>query len=300
VAVACCLLSGCGGGSSPSARSLVKEAFGAHRPISSGRVDLALALAPRGPAAAAAGGFSLGLRGPFQSAGAGRLPSFALAFTLEAAGERLRAGAVATAGRLYLELGGLAFLAPPASRLALEQGYAQAGAGRSARAAGSPLATLGIEPGAWLTHASIAGSARLGGEETVHIVAGLDAARFLADARRLAEAGGALAGRPASLLTPARAGALAASARAGRVDLYTGARDHLLRRLALRAAIEAGSPAQRTALGGLGEGTLTFTLALTELNRPQAIAPPLRPQPLSRLERLLERHGTATGLAPGG
>jgi hypothetical protein len=301
-ALACWLLTGCGSGSSQSARSLLKETFGSRRTISSGRIDLSLTLAARGHVATkGAGGFSLGLTGPFQSAGAGRVPSFALTFTLDTAGHRLRTGAVATAGRLYLELGGLAFLAPRSSTLALEHGYAQAAAGSSAPASRSPLATLGVDPGAWLSHPSIAGSASLGGEDTVHIVTGLDAARFLADAQRLAEAGGALAaGRPAGLLTPARAAALSASARSGRVDVYTGARDHLLRRLALRAAIDAGSPARRNVLGGLGEGTLTFTLALAELNRPQAIAAPAHPQPLSRLARVLEGNGPAIGLVPGG
>jgi hypothetical protein len=300
-ALAAGLLLACASGSPPSASSLLKETFSSHRPVSSGLLDLTFALSGRAGAGAPAapGSFSLHLAGPFQSAGPGRLPQFAFALALRSTGRMLSVGAVSTAGRLYLELGGLAFLAPAAAIQALEQGYTEASGSSSTRARQSTSATLGIDPAAWLTHASRSGSVNLGGTDTVHLLAGLDTARFLADAERLSSAGGALAaGQGAGLLTPARAEALAASVRSARVDIYTGARDHLLRRLALSAAVST-TPAARAALGGLVDGTLTFVLQFAQLGRPQTIAAPANPQPLSQLGRELERLGLARGLHAG-
>jgi hypothetical protein len=270
----------------------VNETFSSHKPISSGLLDVTFALSGRvaAGATAAPGSFSLHLAGPFQSAGAGRFPQFALALSLRSSGRTLSVGAVSSARRLYLELGGVAFLAPAAAMQALESGYAQVSGGSSPRGRRSRFATLGIDPAAWLTHASRSGSAKLAGVDTVHLLAGLDTARFLADAERLSSAAGTLAGQGAELLTPARAEALSASVRSGRVDIYTGARDHLLRRLALSAAV-ATKPAARAALGGLVDGTLTFVLQFAQLGRPQTIAAPAHPQPLSHLGPALERLG---------
>jgi hypothetical protein len=296
-ALAAGLLLACGSGSPPSASSLLKETFSSHRSISSGLLELTLALSgPAGAGAPAApGAFSLHLTGPFQSAGAGRSPQFALTLALQTRGRTFSSGAVSTAGRLYLELGGVAFLAPAAATQALEQGYAQASGGSFTRGRRSTSATVGIDPAAWLTHPSRSGSANTGGADTVHLLAGLDTARFLADAERLSSAGGALAvGQGAGLLTPARTEALSASVRSARVDIYTGARDHLLRRLALSVAVSS-TAATRAALGGLAGGTLTFVLQFAQLGRPQAIAAPANPQPLSQLGPELQRLGLARG-----
>ncbi|HWX52002.1 MAG TPA: hypothetical protein VNY34_01835, partial [Solirubrobacteraceae bacterium] len=186
-----------------------------------------------------------------------------------------------------------AFLAPATTMSALEQGYRQASSGGTAAAGGKSLASLLLEPQGWLTNPSVAGRADVDGAETIHIVAGLDASRFLADAARLQAPAEALTGAArAGLLTPARAAALSRSVRSGRVDLYTGAHDHLLRRLALRAEVLA-PPAERAALGELPDGTLTFTLRFAQLNSPQTIAPPSTLQPLSQLAGALEGVGSA-------
>jgi hypothetical protein len=227
-------------------------------------------------------GFSLLLEGPFQSAGAGRLPDFALGITLETEHRVLTAGAISTAGRLYLQLGGQSFAVPSASARALTAGYAP----------------FGIEPRAWLRHPAVAGTAHIAGAEVTHIVAGLDAPRFLADAERLSSAGLALGeALGASLLTPARSAALSTSVGDGRVDVYTGSPDHRLRRLLLRAAVSSG-PAARTALGDLAGGTLRLGLQFAELGQPQTITPPARPLPPSQLGPALERVGQAAASRP--
>jgi hypothetical protein len=154
------------------------------------------------------------------------------------------------------------------------------------------FATLGVEPGAWLTRPTLAGHSEIAGAEVIHVVAALDGARFLADVRRLSSAAEALTGaRASSRLAPS------SSVLAARVDLFTGAHDHLLRRLALTAEL-AGSRRPGTARGALLDTTVAFELQFAQLNVPQRIAAPARAQPPSALGPALERLGLARGLGP--
>jgi len=296
------VLAACGGAGSPSAASLVHATFTSHKPIESGRIDLTFALTPTGSAGSptAAGPVRLGLQGPFESLGPARLPRFALALTLTSAGHTLPAGATSTSGQLYIELAGAYFTAPAATVSALAQGYAQATRASSSSAASqSTFAALGVNPGEWLVHPHIVGTVDTAGAQTTHVTGELDVTRFLADADKLAGAGGALGlgaggGSGLSLLSPAGIRALAGSVRSAHVDLYTGSHDHLLRRLSISASISSTAQT-RAALGGLGSANLQLTLQFAGLNQPQAIAAPSNPQPISKLLPALERLGLALG-----
>jgi hypothetical protein len=269
----------CGGGSRPNAAALLRDTFSSHRPIASGRVEVDL-----GVARGAANGFSLHLEGPFQAAGDGRLPSFALAAGLLSGSQSASAGAISTGGRLYLEIGRSWYAAPASAARALETGYAQV-SGFAARQQG--LAGLGLEPAAWLSHPRVAGTTSVAGVKTTHIVAGLNAARFLADVARLSSAG-AMLGTAGAPLAPERIAALSGSVRSGRVDLYTGARDHLLRGVAVGARLAAGSAAG-SGRRALSPGLLTFALRFTSLNQPQRIGAPAHARPATELAGALER-----------
>jgi hypothetical protein len=253
--LAAATLGACGSGA-PSATALLDATFRAHAPIPSGQLELSLSLTPP-PGAGSGGGAAdaqplhLRLAGPFRSAGPGRLPSFALTMSLATGGRTLHAGASAAGGRLYVELAGVWFSAPPSTLRALTQGYAGSG----------------IDPSRWLAHPVVVGAATVAGTATTHIRAGLDAPRFLADVRTLAGAG---------LLSPSQLTALAAAARAARVDLYTASADHRLRRLAVS-----------------GPG-LAIELRFSDLGRPQPILAPAHPRPLSELVSQLR------GLGVGG
>lgn len=295
------MLAACGGAGSPSAALLVHATFSSHKPIESGRIDLTFALTPTGLAGApaAARPVRLGVQGPFESLGPARLPRFALALTLTSAGHTLPAGATSTSGQLYIELAGAYFTAPAATVSALQQGYAQATRASSSAASQSTFAALGVNPGEWLVHPHIVGTVDTAGVQTTHVTGELDVTRFLADADKLAGAGGALGlgaggGSGLSLLSPAGIRALAGSVHSARVDLYTGSHDHLLRRLTISASISS-TPQTRAALGGLGSARLQLTLQFAGLNQPQAIAAPSNPQPISKLLPALERLGLALG-----
>jgi hypothetical protein len=301
-------LAACGGGgrTSESAQALVKNAFASPHPISSGRLDLTLALTTSRASGSHAAGdaFLLALRGPFQSLGPSRLPRFDLAVKLRSgalAGRTLRATVTSTGGQLFIGLDRRQFLASAATLRALQQGYIQA-SGPAASAGGSSLATVGLDPGAWLVHPRIAGSSRLDGVDVVHLVAGLNVARFLADARPLSSSASAIGGgagaQSSPLLGPARGSLPAGAVRVARVDLFTGKRDDLPRRLSLRLAV-AATPRTQAALGDVRRATLRLVVALSDLNRPQKIVAPTRPRPASELAPLLARLGLA-GRSPTG
>jgi hypothetical protein len=281
----------------------VKNAFASQHPISSGRLDLTLALTTSRTRGSHAAGdaFLLALGGPFQSLGPSRLPRFDLAVKLRSralSGRTLHATVTSTGGQLFIGLDGRRFLASAATLRALQQGYIQA-SGQAASAGGSSLATLGLDPGAWLVHPRIAGSSRLDGVDVVHLVAGLNVPRFLADARPPSSSIGGRAGAQSSPLLGAALGSVPAGAvRAARVDLFTGTRDNLPRRLSLRFAV-AGTPRTQAALGDVRRATLKLVVALSDLNRPQKIVAPTGPRPASELAPLLARLGLA-GRSPTG
>jgi len=315
------------GGSSPSAVALVADTFHSHQPIDSGRLQLSLALSAQGSTLLREP-VSLRVSGPFQSAGATELPRFALQLGVNAAGHTLNAGATSTGGQFFVALEGASFVAPQSTYRALQEGYAQASRTAGSAKSDSTFASLGIDPGGWLENPVRAGTAQVGGVQTVHVVANLNVGRFLADADRLSGAGGALgvtggaqggssgSGQNGSagqgiggLFAPAQVSALAASVRSARVDVYTGAGDHLLRRLTVSAAL-ATTPQQRAALGGLRSATLALQLQFSDLNQPQQITAPSSPKPLSELLSELQQlglirnapssgQGTGAQLAPG-
>jgi hypothetical protein len=295
----------CGNAGTPSAAALVRDTFTAHKPIESGRIDLSIALTPTGAASSsAAKPFALLLQGPFQSLGPARLPRFALTLSLTSAGHTLQAGATSTAGQLYIDLAGGYFTAPASTVQAIQRSYAQATRSSSAAASHSTFAALGLDPGEWLVKPRVVGASKVAGAEATHVRGELDVPRFLADAEKLSSAGGSLGLGPSgqgglSLLSPSAISALSSAVRSARVDLYTGAHDHLLRRLSVSAAI-ATTPQTRAALGGLGSASFQLTLQFAGINKTQTILPPSETQPISKLLPALEQLGVALGAGASG
>ncbi|MCL2768928.1 MAG: hypothetical protein FWD42_02295 [Solirubrobacterales bacterium] len=293
-------LIGCGGGSSnDSAQALLNDTFRSGPSVQSGQVSLALALSGGGGGGHSGLGapVAIHLSGPFQGVGSGALPSFDLKLGLQAGGRSVQAGAVSTDHQFFLELEGSAFAAPRTYVQTLERSYAQQ-AHAAGSSGGSSFAALGIDPSRWLVHPVKAGTASIGGESTIHVVAGVEVANFLRDAQRLARAGGSLGlgATQSGALSPAGIEALAGAVRNATADVYTGASDHLLRRLQLRASL-VSTPATSGVLQGLRSATLALDVELSQLNRPQRIAAPTSARPMSELTASLSGSGTSEAQA---
>lgn len=310
-AIACAsLLAACSGSSSGSAEALLKDTFSGHTQIESGNVNLSFGVSAAGHSGAAKP-LAVRLSGPFQSAGAGKLPHFALALQLSAAGHALNAGATSTGSALYVQLAGTWFSTPQSAYTAIEQGYAQATAKASNAKVRSTFSSLGIEPGRWLSSPTQVGAVTVAGAPTVHLTASVDIPAFLADVSKLSQAGGGLSpilpGSPvpgSGALSTTVVTELAKSIKSAHVDIYTGQSDHLLRRLEVTAVV-SGTPQTQALLGGLSSAELKVLLEFTDLNKPQTIAAPPNPQPPSQLLPALQQlvgvlQGVSSGSGSGG
>jgi hypothetical protein len=185
-------------------------------------------------------------------------------------------------------------LAPESTLQALKQGYAQATKAATSSKSQSTFASLGIDPGRWLQNPVEVGTAKVGADETIHLVSGLNLTRFLADAYKLSGAGSSLglasAGQVSSLLGPTQSQALERSVKSARVDVYSGKNDHLLRRLSLTVSLSTDARA-RASLQGLRSANLSLQLQFTHLNQPQKILAPSNPRPISELVGVLQQLG---------
>jgi hypothetical protein len=290
LAVSSCswLLFACGG-SAGSAESLIEDTFAGHTQIESGKVDLSFTVSATGHGGTATKPLGVRLNGPFQNAGSGKLPRFALSLQLSSAGHALNAGATSTGSALFVQLAGTWFSTPHSTFQAVEEGYSQATKKASRASVHSTFASLGIEPGRWLSNPTEVGDATIAGAQTVHLTADVNVPAFLADVSKLSQAGSALAlgstpgaGAAAGALSPTIVTELGKSIKSAHVDVYTGKSDHLLRRLEVSATVSATGQTQAL-LGGLSTADVKVLLEFSDLNQPQAISAPSNPEPPSQL-----------------
>jgi hypothetical protein len=301
-----CLLSACGSSSSGNAVVLMNDTFSSPKQIESGNVNLTVSLGSAGSGAADKS-LAVHLSGPFEDTAAGQLPRFALQLGISADGHALPVGATSTGSALYVELAGTWFSTPSSTYSALQQSYAQATKRASSTKVRSTFASLGIEPGKWLSHPVEVGTTTIDGVPTTHLTAAVNVASFLTDVSKLSQAGSALgfssAVPGASLFTSSAIGELAKSVKVAQVNIYTGKSDHLLRRLELNATISSTSQT-KAVLSGLGSGEVKVLLEFSDLNQRQTITAPSNPESSSQLLPALQQlvgalEGT-TGSSSGG
>jgi hypothetical protein len=271
LALLCLGVVGACGSGSDSAQRLLDQALHPAERLHSGRFTLTIA-----PQSATAAAGAIHVVGTFQALGSGRLPRFGLDLTVPRGGASQSVGATSTGDRVFLTLRGTTYAAPPALVGELQRGYAQ-GAGTDGGVTGArgpggvtgasgpagPVPVLGLDPQRWLTRPRRAGTAVVDGVRTVHIRAQIDAMRFSGDLGRLLAQASTLAALGGLPPPPP-----ASAASGGSADVYVGASDHLLRRLAVRAR---------------GANPVAALLSFAQLNQPQMIAAPAGARPLASL-----------------
>jgi hypothetical protein len=281
LSLAALVAGGCGGSSastSPQTAKLLADTFGAAKPVRSGRLDLTLAVRARG-LPNLSGPLAVHVTGPFQSAGAGKAPKFAFDLDLSSGASKVRAGAISTGTKGYLTFAERAYALPDGAFGSLGSGQGKGGLS---------LRGLGIDPRRWLRGAHQEGEADVGGARTIHVAAGIDIARLLADVDTLlAKASstgvtGATGNQVPTSLDAATRRTIERSIRAASVDIWTGREDHALRRIAVAVRFDVppdarakGSPAQ--------SGRVHFELTFAALNEEQAIGAPAHARPVSEL-----------------
>ena len=284
------------------AQAVLKQTFGPDHPIRSGRLDLSLDLRLQG-LPKLNGPVVLRLSGPFQSNGSGTLPNFQLTLDADAGGRTFTAGAVSTGKAGYLTFEGTSFDIGPQLYDAFKQGYEKA-AKQSKDKSGTPsLGALGIKPLEWLKDAETKGTEDVGGTQTDHVTAQVDVPRFLDDLSRLLEKAQGLsiqgAGAVPKALTPEQRRDIARSVKSAKVDIWSGQDDHTLRKLALDVQLDVPQDV-RSKVAGLQSGKIAFQFTIADLNKPQKIAAPANPRPLSQLTQVLQQLGIGAGAAGSG
>jgi hypothetical protein len=286
-----------GSGTDASAATLLKDTFGANHPIRSGRVDANLDVDLKGLAKLTEP-LSLHLDGPFQTNGGAKLPDFALDLDLQGGTKPITVGAVFAQGGGYLTIEGQAFDLGSDIYKSFKDGYekAKASAAKSSTAKGdqASLSALGISPLRWLKDPTNQGTEDIAGTETVHLASGVDVGKLLQDvstllgkAKDVTSAGGAATGTSVpTQLTAQQRDVITKSITSAKVDVWTGAKDHTLRKVAVNVQVDV--PASlRAQAGNLTTGHVIFQITIAQLNQAQKIAKPADVRPIGELRSAL-------------
>ncbi|HEY2004872.1 MAG TPA: hypothetical protein VGG87_00415 [Solirubrobacteraceae bacterium] len=294
-------ISACGTTSSSSgdAQTLLRQTFTGPHTVRSGILNFGLALNPSGSRTITTP-ITLGLGGPFQSRGSGKLPASKLELTINALGHHGQLGIVSTGSNGFVTLGGTAYQLPAADYQKLASSFSSAAAGGGT----GGLSKLGINPLHWLTQPTVVGSESVGGASTTHIRAHVNVDALLGDLNTFLQKASATGATGSAALptaiSPATRQKVASAVRNATVDVWTGSNDKTLRKLLVSLDFPVTGQIS-TELGGLSAAGISLSLAYANLNQPQTIAAPAHVRPFSGFtSRIKGLSGQLQGLFGGG
>lgn len=256
VAAVVCTASGCGGSSGNAKRELQQTLQRLGR-IHSGDLTLRLVVTPN---TGSRGRVGFAIFGPFALRAKG-LPVLDVRYT-QTTGSHQATARLVSDGKNAIALVGRRRVALPAAALR------QLAAGGSANGGGI-VAPLQLD--SWLKGPTASNGGTVGGAETDRISGQLDvvnAANGLMNMlRRL--------GRAAPTITGSSADQLRKAVKSSHVDVWTGKRDHLLRRLLVEAELAFDVPAElKRAFGEIVGANVAFELAIADPNAPVHVTIP--------------------------
>jgi hypothetical protein len=204
------------------------------------------------------------LHGPFEVGEKGDTPRFALSAELTAEGRTESAGVTSTGDAAFATLKGTTYEVPSLIAGQLTAGVEQA------LAQGGPL--IGIDLKRWVPNPTNAGTADVGGTETVKLTGEADVARVIADVNLLT-------GQLQNLQVPGMSGKVPGKIPADAADqvkdlkvtVFTGADDQVLRRLVVEGSAATGG------------ATALLDLTLTKVGEEQTIEAPKDAKPFTEL-----------------
>lgn len=263
------LLAACGDADDPSgdaAAGAVAQTVAATSELKSAKLTASFRLDPEG-LLALGGPIALRASGPFAAGAAGELPRFDLAIGATLARNDLRARAISTGKRGFLRIDGRDY---EIDRDFLDGLLSHA---KQRKPGGAGLASLGLDPSAWVKDPTPGAGETVGGVDTTRVSGEIDVEDLLDDVAKL------LGG---DLLTPKLRDTIEDAVTSTKVDVWSGARDRILRRLAVVVdfAFEPG----RSPVSGLDGGRITLGVRLDGVNA-TTVDPvaPKRPRPLAQL-----------------
>lgn len=276
---------GSGAGGSGNVHTVLQQTFSNGHRIQSGVVAFTVTIDPSGSTTLTTP-VSLSLSGPFQSRGSHQIPASNFTLDMSALGHHGTLGVISTGTHGYVTLDGSAYRLPQSSFQSLESRLA----GSGSSASGPGLAALGLDPRHWLKTPVIAGSQPVDGTPTTHISAGVDVAALLTDLdaylARTAKGATGTSQVPSSI-PPATRQKIVASVQHPTIDIWTGARDRILRRMSLALTVPVTGNTS-TQLGGLRSAAMGLVVQYSHLNQPQTVVAPTHVLPYSQFQSKLQ------------
>ena len=259
-------VSGCGGGGDDSGQDtakLLRDTFGRKQPVDSGRLDLGVSVAAAGLAGLPSP-LRIGLKGPFDSSDR-RKPEFDFDLSVKTRDGSVTLGAISAGGMSWLTIAGRAFTLPDSAFDSLTKGDP---------ATGAPpvdLSTFGVDPRRWLRDVHEVGTENLEGERVIHLRGDVRKEPLIADLDKLLGRASGVSGAASSISASEREQLVEAVSGAD-VDIWTGEKDHKLRRIAVDVHLKTPSG---------DDGTIKLDLGVSQIDQTQAIGPPANPRPIS-------------------
>jgi hypothetical protein len=281
------LVAGCGGGGEKASSDtpvdqLLKQTFSGDKQVKSGVLDLSLNLDAQG-SSQLSGPLSLRLTGPFESQGKGKLPKFKLSASVSGNGQNLSAGITSTVDKGFVSFQGTEYAITDNVWSQFRKGYEQSQQQASSKSGGQSLSALGIDPQNWLTNPRNAGDGKVGDDDVVRIIGGIDVAKMLDDVNTLLEKGRSLGGSatqnvPNKLTEQQKQEAIKAI-QSPSVEIDTGKDDSILRRVLVNFTANVPKSAAATAQSA----KVALDLKISDLNNGQDISAPSNPKPFTQL-----------------
>ncbi len=280
--LAAVVVGACGGSSSggdEDPQQVLDETFTGTNEVTSGVFELTLGAS--GQIGGQDGSFDASVGGPFQEQAEGELPAFDLSFDLNLESpqqDAAFAGALTSTGAAgFVTFMGTTYEVDGEIFDALKQGF-EDGAATDTGSTEDPAAqldALGIDPRGWLTNLQNEGNEDVEGTETIHISGEANVPQIVEDIQSAASA----AGDQVPAVPTDQLSQIEDSVKEARIDIFTGAEDKILRRLAFTFEIDV----PEDAADGGGNASIDFSVTLSQLNEEQTIEAPTGALPLSEL-----------------
>jgi hypothetical protein len=302
VAVLALAVAACGGGddkdqasSSTDVNQLLKQTFSEGKTPKSGKLHVALKLDGNLAGAAASGPVSVTLDGPFESQGTGKLPKFDMDAALQGAGQNFNAGATSTGEKGFVSFQGQDYAVSNQVFNQFKASYEQAVKQSQGKSKQQSLATLGIDPAAWLKNPKNEGEAKVGDTDTIKISGDVDINRMLDDISKATAQARSLGiqgfDNLPSQLTPEQRKQAADSIKNLRTEIFTGKADTIMRRLHIAFDL----------LNGGEKANVDVDFSYTDVNEGQDIKSPSNAKPFDQLVGQLQGlAGQLGGSSSGG
>ncbi len=293
-------LAACGSSSDSSSsedpQTVLNETFNNDQQVHSGNLDLNLSVDATGTQSA---NFTASVSGPFETdpSNTSALPQLDLTAKVNGSGAgqsvNFEGGVTATNDAAYITYKNQAYAVPSATFQQFKTAYeqqTQAAQGSSSGNASSVLKRLGIDPSTWLTNVTNEGTTDVNGESTIHISGDADVQKILSD---FAKAAQNVPGAAAQGIDPSQLSQVSQFIKDAHIDIYSGADDHLLRKLDVSLDIQPPAAAAQ----GVSDVKIDLSIGVSDVNQSQTISAPSNTKPLSDLQQQLGGIGILGGLS---